>query len=263
MRILRNFAQGTDDWHQERLGRATASNAAAILDFTQKGVEGSKRRLYRLELAAQILSGIAVQDKYVSAPMRAGTFAEPPARAAYELEESVMVEQLGIIIGDDERTAYSPDGLVGKHGAIEIKGPTTTTHLQTLDLGAIPEGNLPQLWFGFMVDTDLEWIDFISRDGGMSNDPAMFGPILPRRYVQFTIRLHRAECEAQITKMREATDKFLADVDATIERLKQRAPEVDDPERVAEDFGDLGLTDADIQAVDPSWKGTHADSAAS
>ena len=255
MKILRNFAQHTDDWHQERCGRATASNAAAILDFTKAGVEGSKRRLYRLEIVAQILSGIAVQDKYVSAPMRAGTFAEPAARAAYELEESVMVEQVGIIIGDDERTAYSPDGLVGADGAIEIKCPTTTTHLQTLDLGAIPEGNLPQLWFGFMVHTGLQWIDFISRDGGMSNDPEMFGPILPRRYLQFTIRLERAECEAQIAKMREATDKFLADVDATIERLKQRAPEVAEPERVAEDFGDLGLTDEDIQAADPNWKG--------
>ena len=30
--------------------------------------------------------------------------------------------------------------------------------------------------------------------------------------------------------MREATDRFLADVDATIERLKQRAPEVAEPE---------------------------------
>jgi hypothetical protein len=78
--------------------------------------------------------------------------------------------------------------------------------------------------------------------------------------VQFTIRLHREECEAQIAKMREATDKFLADVDATIERLKQRAPEVAEPERVAEDFGDLGLTDADIQAADPNWKGSYADS---
>ena len=191
MKILRNFVQGTDDWYQERCGRATASNAGVILDFTQKGVEGSKRRLYRLEIVAQILSGIAVQDKFVSAPMRAGTFAEGPARAAYELEEGVMVEQVGIIIGDDERTAYSPDGLVGTDGAIEIKGPTTTTHLQTLDMGAIPEGNLPQLWFAFMCCPPLQWIDFISRDGGMSNDPAMFGPILPRRYVQFTIRLHR------------------------------------------------------------------------
>jgi hypothetical protein len=83
----------------------------------------------------------------------------------------------------------------------------------------------------------------------------MFGPILPRRYVQFTIRLHRTECEAQIAKMREATDKFLADVDATIERLKQRAPEVAEPERVAEDFGELGITEEDISILDTPQKG--------
>ena len=90
----------------------------------------------------------------------------------------------------------------------------------------------------------------------------MFGPILPSRYVQFTIRLHRTECEAQIAKMREATDKFLADVDATIERLKQRAPEVAEPERVAEDFGDMGISDADIEWAKGGFEDA-ADSAAS
>jgi len=116
------------------LGRVSASRASAILDFTQKGFEGSKRRAYRLEKVGEILSGFAVQDNYVSAPMLAGTAAEPLARTAYELEEKVMVETVGIVIGDDERTAWSPDGLVGEHGAIEAKGPLTTTHLQTLDL---------------------------------------------------------------------------------------------------------------------------------
>jgi hypothetical protein len=95
----------------------------------------------------------------------------------------------------------------------------------------------------------------------MSNDPAMFGPILPKRYVQFTIRLHRSECEAQIAKMREETDRFLADVDATIERLKRRAPELPEPERVAEDFGEVGLTDEDMAFLDAPQEGNYADSA--
>ena len=258
MRILRNFIQGSDDWFAEHLGRVSASRAADVLDFTQKGVEGAKRRLYRLEKVAEILSGIT-GDHYLSPEMKAGTFAEPQARAAYELEESVMVEQVGCVIGDDERTLWSPDGLVGTNGAIEAKSGKTTTHLLWMDNGIIPEKHLPQFHFAFMVDQELEWLNFISRDGGMSHDPAMFGPILPRRFVQFTIRLHRAECEAQIAKMRVATDRFLADVDATIERLKQRAPEVAEPERVAEDFGDLGISDEEISAVDPSWKGEHED----
>ena len=48
MQILRFAQHGTDgnvsdDFFQAHLGRATASNASSILDFTQKGVEGSKR----------------------------------------------------------------------------------------------------------------------------------------------------------------------------------------------------------------------------
>jgi hypothetical protein len=272
MKILRFAQHGTDgnvsdEFFQQHLGRATASSATAILDFTQKGVEGSKRELYRLEKVAEILSVIAAQDHFVSAPMKAGTFSEPAARTAYELKEGVMVEEVGMVVGDNERCGWSPDGLVNDAagnlvGAIESKCPRTTTHLQTLDAGQIPEGNMPQLLFAFMCCPPLQWIDFISRDGGMSNDPAMFGPILPRRYVQFTIRLHREECEAQIAKMREATDKFLADVDATIERLKQRAPEVAEPERVAEDFGDMGISDADIEWAKGGFEDA-ADSAAS
>lgn len=232
MRIL-HIAQGESDWFQEHLGRVTASMAAAVLDFTQKGAEGSKRRLYRLTKVAETLSMIGGAPNYVSAPMLAGTAAEPLARTAYELEEKVMVEQVGFIVGDDERTGWSPDGLVGDVGAIEIKGPKTTTHLATLDSGLIPEDNLPQLWFDFMVSENLEWIDFISRDGGMCEDKHVIAEakasgadlrILPLRYAQFTIRLWRKDCLAQIAKMRIETDRFLADVDATVKRINEKAP---------------------------------------
>lgn len=263
MRILRTFAQVTDDWFEEHLGRVTASSAGAVLDFTQKGVEGSKRRTYRLQKVAEILSGIAVHDNYVSAPMLAGVAGEPLARTAYELEEGVMVEAVGIVIGDDERTAWSPDGLVGEHGAIEVKCPLTTTHLNTLDLiaqgkGGIPEDNQPQLWFAFMVDGDLEWIDFISRDGGMVKDKMKIGEAasngddlrtLPLRYTQVTMRLLRSECESQIAKMRDATNKFLADVDATVARIQGMCPERPLEEAPAQDFGELGITDEDLNMI--------------
>lgn len=263
MRIVR-CVQGTEDWFQEHLGRATASNAAKILDFTKAGKEGSTRRIYRMEKVMEIISMIAVHDNYVSSPMMAGTAAEPLARTQYEIEESVMVEQVGIVIGDDDRTAWSPDGLVGKHGAIEAKGPLTTTHLHTMDnialgIGGIPEDNQPQLWFAFMVDPKLEWIDFISRDGGMTKDrhkideAATSGAdlrVLPRRYAQITIRLHRSDCLAEIAKMREATDKFLSDVDATVARIKalcpERAPLPDEP---GADANLGGLTDEDFAGL--------------
>ena len=263
MRILRNFAQVTEDWFQEHLGRVSASAAGAVMDFTQKGVEGSKRRTYRLQKVAEILSGIVVHDNYVSAPMLAGNAGEPLARTAYELEEGVMAETVGIVIGDDERTAWSPDALIGEHGALEIKCPLTTTHLNTLDLiaqgkGGIPEDNQPQLWFAFMVDPELEWIDFISRDGGMVKDKMKIGEAasngddlrtLPLRYAQVTMRLHRSECLEQIAKMREATDRFLADVDATVARIQGLCPERTPENAPAQDFGDLGLSEEELNMI--------------
>ena len=71
--------------------------------------------------------------------------------------------------------ANSPRWEAGRRGEaapIEAKCPKTTTHLRWMDEGVIPEEHLlPQLWFGLMVDEELSWIDFISRDGGMSMDP--------------------------------------------------------------------------------------------
>jgi hypothetical protein len=251
MRILR-FKQHnpdgtpTDDFFQEHLARATASRAAAILDFTQKGVEGSTRRLYRLEKVAEILSGVAVADHYVSAPMRAGTAAEPITRVAYSEEECVLVEQVGFIVADDERFGFSPDGLVGNAGAIEAKGPKTTTHLRWMDEGVIPEEHLPQLWFDFMVCPPLEWIDFISRDGGMSTDPAKFGAILPRRYVQFSIRLERRDCLDQIAKMKAAAEKFMDDVQATVDRISAKVPELPQEPAPDPELGGLGVSDEEL-----------------
>lgn len=272
MRILRDFAQQTDDWFQEHLGRATASSAAAILDFTQKGAEGSTRRNYRLTKVAEILSGIAVHANYVSAPMLAGNAAEPHARTHHELEEGVMVELISIVIGDDERTAWSPDGAICDEagnivGATEFKGPQTTTHLNTLDAIAqgvypIPEENQPQLWFAFMVCPTLQWIDFSMRDGGMETDKNKIKEaigngvdlaILPRRYKQFTIRLHRSECADKIAKMRAETDRFLANIDATIERINGVCPALPDPD--APEHDDAFINDADIRSIDPSWQG--------
>ena len=279
MRILRDFAQQTNEWFDEHLARATASSAAAILDFTQKGVEGSTRRSYRLLKVAESLSGIAVHPNYVSAPMLAGNAAEPHARTHHELEENVMVEPVGIVIGDDERTAWSPDGVVTDDagniiGAVELKGPQTTTHLKTLDAIAqavypIPEENQPQLWFAFMVCPTLQWIDFSMRDGGMETDKLKIKDaigngidlsILPRRYKQFTYRLERSQCLDKIAKMRAETDRFLADVDATIARINSICPELpDDDAPIMSELTDeqesaLGISDDDIRAIDPSWQ---------
>ena len=271
MRIV-HCVQGESEWFQEHIGKVTASNAAKILDFTgkkdgkrtDKSKEGSKRRGYRYEKVAETLSCMGGFPRFVSSPMLAGTAAEPLARTAYELEEGVMVQQVGIVIADDERSGWSPDGIVTDEagviiGAIEAKGPLTTTHLETLDNIAlkeatIPEGNLPQLWMAFVVCDTLQWIDFISRDGGMEVDKYKIAEakaagtdlrILPMRYAQITIRLNRSDCLEEIEMMRAEKDKFLADVDETIVRINSICPELPEPDNAPQGDDALGYLPAE------------------
>ena len=277
MRVV-HCVQGESEWFQEHIGKVTASNASKILDFTgkkdgkrtDKSKEGAKRRRYRYEKVAEILSMMGGFPRFVSSPMLAGTPAEPLARTAYELEEGVMVQQVGIVIGDDERSGWSPDGIVTDEagtiiGAIEAKGPLTTTHLETLDNivlkeATIPEGNLPQLWMAFVVCYTLQWIDFLSRDGGMEVDKHKIAEakaagddlrILPMRYAQITIRLNRADCLEEIEMMRAEKDEFLKDLDATIERIKSICPELPEPESAPCEYSPQEgyLTDADFEGL--------------
>jgi len=271
MRIV-YCVQGGYEWFQEHIGKVTASNAAKIIDFTgkkdgkrtDKSKEGAKRRGYRYEKVAETLSMMGGFPKFVSPPMLAGTAAEPLARTAYELEEGVMVQQVGIVIADDERSGWSPDGIVTDEagviiGAIEAKGPLTTTHLETLDnialkLETIPEGNLPQLWMAFVVCDTLQWIDFISRDGGMEVDKHKIAEakaagddlrILPMRYAQLTIRLNRADCLEEIEMMRAEKDQFLNDMDATIARINNVCPELTEPNNAPQGDDALGYLPAE------------------
>ena len=66
----------------------------------------------------------------------------------------------GVTIG------YSPDGLVGEDGLIEVKSPRQKTHLKTLLTDEVPTEYLPQVMTGLAV-TGRIWCDFISYAPGL------------------------------------------------------------------------------------------------
>lgn len=238
MRII-DCEQRTAEWFDWHIGRPTGSHAADLLDFTLKGVEGSKRRLYRLQKAAELLTGQYAEDRYVSPEMQWGVDHEDEARQAYSLHEEVLVEQVGFVLSDDERFGCSPDGLVGTKGVVELKCPKTTTHLQWALDGKIPDSHLPQCRFCLATMPPVQWVDFASFD------PRMTGRHKAKSLM--IIRLMRED--AEVPAMLVAIDRFLADVDETVRRLNEIAP----PEQLQEvpeaDYGDLGITDADMDAV--------------
>jgi hypothetical protein len=64
------------------------------------------------------------------------------------------------------RIGYSPDGLVGDDGLVEVKSRRPKKQLTTLLSDEVPAENMAQLQCGLLV-SGREWIDYISYCGGM------------------------------------------------------------------------------------------------
>ena len=200
--------QGSAEWLEVRRGKITASRIADVMDFLKKGGEGASRRNYRTELLAERLTGRG-EDHYVSPEMEWGTEFEPLARAAYEIAQDVMVDQVGFALHPDfDFAGSSPDGLVGDNGYVEFKCPKTTTHLKWMQAGIVPEEHQEQCLFN-MRCAERGWADFVSYD-----------PRLPDGLRIFVVRMDRDE--ERIARIDEEVARFNEEVEAVRVQLSSR-----------------------------------------
>jgi hypothetical protein len=107
------------------------------------------------------------EDVYMTSDMWRGVEAEPYARDAYSACYS-KAREVGFMLRTEDgwQIGYSPDGLVGDDGLIEIKAPRAKTHLRTILADEVPAFNMAQLQAGLLV-SGRAWIDFVSYVGGM------------------------------------------------------------------------------------------------
>jgi putative phage-type endonuclease len=172
--------QQSDSWIRSRVGRITGSRIADVCSYlTRKsgtkgpGDSSAKRDGYRLELIAERLTGRA-KDHYVSPAMEHGTNYENDARLYYEGVMRQMCEPVGFVLHPKyDFTGASPDSLVGADGVLEIKCPETTTHLEYVLGGQIPEEYLPQVAWE-LACTGRQWVDFVSFDPRVQVDSLRF-----------------------------------------------------------------------------------------
>lgn len=117
-------------------------------------------------LVAERITG-HVEQIFPSRDMERGTLSEPFARDKYA-EHYAPVEELGFMVRDfgGYRIGFSPDGLVGDDGLIEVKSPRQKKHLATILAGEVPPEHMAQCQTGLLV-SGRKWIDFISYNGGM------------------------------------------------------------------------------------------------
>ena len=196
--------QGTPAWFAERCGCVTASRIADALAKTKSGW-GASRAQYRAQLVAERLTG-TVAETYSNAAMQWGTDTEPQARAAYTLATDTIVVETGYVPHPTiAMSGASPDGLVAADGLVEIKCPSTATHIDTLLGQAIPERYILQMYWQ-MACTGRKWCDYVSFDPRMPEDMRFFRHRLDRD-------------EATIGELAKAVQVLLAEIDDTVARL--------------------------------------------
>ena len=202
--IILDVEQGSDEWKAARLGRVTASRVADMTAKTKTGW-GASRANYLAELVAERLTG-APAERYTNAAMEWGSENEAAARSVYEMMTDATVEQVGAVLHPSiDMALASPDGLVGTDGLVEIKCPSTATHIDTLLTQTIPDKYIKQMQFQ-MACTGRAWCDFVSFDPRMPGD------------MQIWIkRVNRYD--ELIATLEDETRVFLAEVDATIAAL--------------------------------------------
>lgn len=168
-----NVAQGSEEWHAMRCGKITASEMKHVLTPTLKIANGDKTRSHAYELAAQRITAY-VEPQYVSDDMLRGHDDEFEARALYETANGKVID-CGFVTRDFGlfELGYSPDGLVGDDGLIEIKSRCQKYQIQTIaenviadEMRSIPQDYVLQVQTGLLV-TGRKWCDFISYSGGL------------------------------------------------------------------------------------------------
>lgn len=186
--IIEHFEQGTDAWHQARLGIPTASEFSRII--TPSGDPSKQQQGYAEELAAERLTG--EYKEFSSRWTEQGHEREPQAVSEYEFTTFARTEQVGIVYRDHQReVACSPDSLVidpdgNPIGGLECKAPSAWNHVHYLLEETVPSQYVPQVQGSLWV-TGLPWWDFVSYHPKMR-------PLIVRAYPDpvFHLTLDRA-----------------------------------------------------------------------
>lgn len=166
IKYFQDIEQGSDEWYELRCGVLTASNMKLVLTPTLKIANNDKSRAHAFELLAQRITKY-VEPQYISDDMIRGQEDEILARAKYA-EHYAPVQEMGFVVNDEWGfiIGYSPDGLVGDDGLIEIKSRRAKYQIETILTGQVPEEYMLQIQTGLLV-TGRKWCDFISYCGGM------------------------------------------------------------------------------------------------
>ena len=184
-----NVEQRTPEWIEYRLGKITGTRLKEVLRSDNLPL------IY--EMIAEVVSK-QIEEIPVNKSMQRGIDLEPVVRQLYQDKYNEIIEEVGFCLSDEnDYLALSPDGFtLDRKGAIEIKCPSTKTHVKYILDDKIPTDYLPQVCMYFIVNTELEWLDFITYDDRFIELP------------MYVIHVTREEISDKIFEFKTKIDKF-------------------------------------------------------
>ena len=197
--------QRSAEWHAARLGKVTASKVADVVARTKTGYAASRAN-YMAQLVCERLTGKPTEG-FSSAAMEWGVEQEAAARDAYSAKVGELVTEVGFVDHPSiANSGASPDGVVGA-GIVEIKCPSTATHIEYLFEREPPQKYFYQMQWQ-MACTGAEWCDWVSYD-----------PRMPENLQLLVVRIPRdTDC---ITLLEKEVSEFLAELDVKVSKLKE------------------------------------------
>ena len=180
------------------LGGSTISSAVA------KG-EGKQRKSLMYALVGELLAG-QKRETFKTQPMLDGLAYEEEARQLYSLITDNVVEQIAMFKYDPYRH-YSPDGVIGDDGLLELKTVIPSTWVEYKITGSIPTDYRRQMQYGLFISGRL-WCDY-----------AVYCPAIKEVLPLIIRRLVRDEKE--IAELDEGSKSFIGEMLEMLDRVKK------------------------------------------
>lgn len=196
-----DFEQGGEEWIKARLGLVTASRFHTVMATGRGGGESKTRLDYMYDLAGEIVTGNPTES-YSNSFMERGKAQEEDARRLYSFTRDQEPTRVGFV--KNGLKGCSPDSLLGKDGALEIKTTMARLLIKVMMRGEYPPEHKHQCQ-GTLLVTEREWIDI-----------AIYCPKMPI----FVERIHRDEIF--IKAISAAIDEFNSELYALVQRIRQR-----------------------------------------
>lgn len=214
LHIYRDFIQGSAEWHEARRGMLTASTIGTLITPSTKAVANNDKA--RGLIAAIVAERLTewTDPEWTNGDMERGHQVEPIARDWYTAHTGRTVEQVGFMVlelANGTRLGFSPDGLVGDDGLLEVKAPRAKKHVLTHVSQDVPAEHMAQCQTGMYV-SGRSWVDFISYVGGEA-------PFLKRVHADpdwfEAIEKAAKHFEVKAAEMADAYKKVTADLPRT------------------------------------------------